>query len=49
VNRIHLSSFNDKKSNVDVKNPRCLEKFEMSCGTKATRETYVYHLDGFLK
>jgi hypothetical protein len=49
VNRIPVSSFNDKKSKVNVKNPRCLELFLSSCKNKATRETYVNHLNTFLK
>ena len=49
MNRIPVRSFNKEKSNLNVKNPRCLKLFEMSCKSEATRETYVHHLDGFLK
>jgi site-specific recombinase XerD len=49
VNRIPLSSLNDKKSKVNVKTPRCLKLFLGTCKNKATRETYVNHLDAFLK
>jgi len=49
VNRIPVSSLNDKKSNLNVKNPRCLELFLNSCKNNATRETYVNHFNAFLK
>ena len=49
MNRIPVSSLNDKKSKVNVENPRCLELFLKSCKNKATRETYADHLDRFLK
>jgi hypothetical protein len=49
VNRIPVSSLNDKKSKVNVKNPRCLELFLHSCKNNATRETYVNHFNAFLK
>jgi len=49
VNRIPVSSLNDKKLNLDVKNPRCLELFLDSCKNKATRETYTNHFNAFLK
>jgi len=49
VNRIPLSSLNDKKLKVNVKNPRCLELFLHSCKNNATRETYVNHFNAFLK
>ena len=49
MNRIPLSSLNDKKLKVNVKNPRCLELFLNCCKSKATRETYANHLTAFLK
>ncbi len=49
MNRIPVSSLNDNKSKVNVKNPRCLNVFLNSCKNKATRETYVNHLNAFLK
>ena len=49
MNRIPVSSLNDKKSKVNVKNPRCLELFLNSCKNNATRETYTNHLNAFLK
>ncbi len=49
MNRIPLSSLKDKKSKVNVKNPRCLELFLNSCKNNATRETYVNHFNAFLK
>ena len=49
MNRIPLSSLNDKKLKVNVKNPRCLELFLHSCKNNATRETYVNHFNAFLK
>ena len=49
MNRIPVSSLNDKKLNVNVENPRCLNLFLNSCKNKATRETYVNHLNAFLK
>jgi len=49
VNRIPLSSLKDKKSNLNVKNPRCLELFLDSCKNNATRETYTNHFNAFLK
>ena len=49
MNRIPVSSLNDKKLKVNVKNPRCLNLFLNSCKNKATRETYVNHLNAFLK
>jgi len=49
VNRIPVSSLNDKKLNSNVKTPRCLKLFLGTCKNKATRETYVNHLDAFLK
>ena len=49
MNRIPLSSLNDKKLKVNVKNPRCLNLFLNSCKNKATRETYVNHFNAFLK
>ncbi len=49
MNRIPVSSFNNKKSKVNVKNPRCLELFLNCCKSKATRETYANHLTAFLK
>jgi len=49
VNRIPVSSLNDKKSNLNVKNPRCLKLFLGTCKTKATKKTYQIHLDAFLK
>jgi len=49
VNRIPVSSLNDKKSKVNVESPRCLELFLKSCKNKATRETYVNHFNAFLK
>ena len=49
MNRIPVSSLNDKKSNLPVEKPRCVKKFEMSCKNKATRETYLNHLNAFLK
>ena len=49
MNRIPVSSLNDKKSKVNVENPRCLELFLNSCKNNATRETYVNHFNAFLK
>ena len=49
MNRIPVSSLNNKKSKVNVKNPRCLNLFLNSCKNKATRETYVNHFNAFLK
>jgi site-specific recombinase XerD len=49
VNRIPVSSFNDKKLKINVKTPRCLKLFLGTCKTKATKETYQIHLDAFLK
>ena len=49
MNRIPLSSLNDKKLKVNVKNPRCLKLFLGTCKNKATKETYLNHLDAFLK
>ena len=49
MNRIPVSSLNDKKLKVNVKNPRCLNLFLNSCKNKATRETYVNHFNAFLK
>ena len=49
MNRIPVRSLNDKKSNLNVKNPRCLELFLNSCKNNATRETYVNHFNAFLK
>ena len=49
MNRIPVSSLNDKESKVNVKNPRCLELFLNSCKNNATRETYVNHFNAFLK
>ena len=49
MNRIPVSSLNDKKSKVNVESPRCLELFLKSCKNKATRETYVNHFNAFLK
>jgi len=49
VNRIPVSSLNDKKSKVNVESPRCLVLFLKSCKNKATRETYLNHLNAFLK
>ena len=49
MNRIPVSSLNDKKLNLNVKNPRCLELFLLACKNKATRETYTNHLTAFLK
>jgi len=49
VNRIPVSSLKDKKSKVNVKNPRCLDVFLDSCKNNATRETYVNHFNAFLK
>ena len=49
MNRIPVSSLNDKKSNSNVEIPRCLKLFLHSCKNKATRETYVNHLNAFLK
>ena len=49
MNRIPVSSLNDKKLKVNVKNPRCLELFLNSCKNNATRETYVNHFNVFLK
>ena len=49
MNRIPLSSLNDKKLKVNVKTPRCLKLFLGTCKNKATRETYVNHFNAFLK
>ena len=49
MNRIPVSSLNDKKSKVNVEKPKCLKLFESSCKNKRTRETYANHLNAFLK
>ena len=49
MNEIPLSSLNQEKSNPNVESPRCLKLFLRTCKNKATRETYLNHLDAFLK
>ena len=49
MNKIPVSSLNQEKLNSNVENPRCLKLFLNSCKNTATRETYVNHLNSFLK